>query len=245
MQVTDKVSKAIVDALASHFVTARNEERKWTIPRLAAHTRSAASQRCRAEIMYVLHRCGLSLPAIGRLMERDHTSVLYNVRRVKDRIKTQVGYRAEVDELMDIARGVLVKTQRKERMRERLPEEREGQTHRFEIMASRPGADLNAPLEDYTVVGYIQTGEYPGGRLGEVFVKFGKHGDFHAMLDQWAIAVSVALQHGASVDNLFGKFVSVNFPPSGHTNNKDIPTCTSIVDYVAKYCLSRYGAKTP
>ena len=135
---------------------------------------------------------------------------------------------------------------REEEMRNRaqLPDERNGFTHKFEILASRPGSDPNAPLETYTVDGYLTTGEYKGGRLGEVFIKMGKHGGEQAVYDAWALASSVALQHGASVDGLFRKWVGSSFEPSGPTTNKDVPRCTSVLDLCSRIILARYGKKT-
>jgi ribonucleoside-diphosphate reductase alpha chain len=121
------------------------------------------------------------------------------------------------------------------REREKLPDDREGVTHHFVIMSAHPDGGT------YDVDGYITTGQYPDGRLGELFVKVGKSDGSHAMLDQWAISVSYALQYGAPLDGFLGKFVGARFEPSGATKNKEIPRCTSPVDYVARYLLLRYG----
>ena len=116
-------------------------------------------------------------------------------------------------------------------VKERLPDEREGVTHHF-CITDRDGRQTD---------GYIQVGLYEDGRPGELFVKVGKSGGEGAVWDQFAIAFSIALQYGAPLENLCAKFVNTNFEPSGHTSNKDIPRCTSVTDYLAKYLLKRFG----
>jgi hypothetical protein len=127
---------------------------------------------------------------------------------------------------------------RRRAMRERLPDERAGLTHHFSIITK--SKDGNGTQE---VDGYIQTGTYKNGKLGEVFLKVSLPGDEFVMLDQWSIAISVALQFGAPVDDLFRKFVGQRFWPDGATTNEEIKRCTSPVDYVARWILSKYGAK--
>lgn len=119
-------------------------------------------------------------------------------------------------------------------MREKLETDRAGIVHHFTIIAKMTDGNVGE------LKGYLQTGTYPDGRLGEVFVKLGKEGEFHALIDQWAIAVSVALQYGAPVGDFLRKFVGARFDPYGATNNKEIPRCTSVVDYAARWLLSKY-----
>ncbi len=121
-------------------------------------------------------------------------------------------------------------------MRERLGDVRQGITHHFTITAL-----VNGELQE--IGGYIQTGEYPDGRLGEIFVKVGRVGDVYAMLDQFAVAFSVALQYGAPVESLCEKFMNTRFEPSGPTGNPDIPRCSSLVDYTARWLMQKYGKK--
>lgn len=121
--------------------------------------------------------------------------------------------------------------QRRRGMRERMPELREGLTCKFEIYTR----------DDITVDGYVTTGCYPDGRLGEVFVKVGKVGDESALLDQWAIAVSTALQYGAPFEDFVFKFLGTRFEPSGSTTTPEVKRCTSPIDFVARWLLSRYA----
>jgi len=117
--------------------------------------------------------------------------------------------------------------------RQRLPDDREGVTHHFAIATGQP-----APNDWLDC--YLSVGLYPDGRVGEIFVKIGKSGDLLAALDQWAVAMSVALQLGAGPE-LFRKFVGQRFEPSGITRGTEkIRQCSSVVDYVARWVLMRF-----
>jgi ribonucleoside-diphosphate reductase alpha chain len=123
--------------------------------------------------------------------------------------------------------------------REKLPAERTGMNHHFVIYHM-----TDKGLEELD--GYIRTGEYPDGRLGEIFVTIGKPGSTHAMYDQWALGTSMALQYGVPVKELFNKHKDQRFEPAGGTNDPIISRCTSVVDYIAKWIISKYGNhKTP
>jgi ribonucleoside-diphosphate reductase alpha chain len=119
----------------------------------------------------------------------------------------------------------------------RLPETRAGVTHHFTIYIKDESSGVRE------LDGYIQTGEYEDGRLGEIFVRVGKPGSTEAWLDQWALGASLALQHGVPLEVYFAKFQGQRFEPSGATKNPDIPRCTSIIDYVARYVLRRYSTQ--
>lgn len=122
-------------------------------------------------------------------------------------------------------------------MRERMPDDRSGPTHHFRITAK----DKDKGTRE--VRGYITANTYPDGRLGEIFVKYGSSGTQNPLLDQWAIAASFALQCGASVDDFFRKFVGTRFEPAGPTCSSDVPRCTSVLDYVARWVLLHYGSE--
>lgn len=139
--------------------------------------------------------------------------------------------------------------------RMRLPDFRPGKTLHFTIFATVPGGQppgkgrkakkrvSAVPDRVVEVDGYVTTGLYPDGRLGEVFLRLGKPGGAFAVFDQWAIAFSMALQHGAGVDALCGKFVGSRFEPSGPTSVPGIPRCTSVLDLACRWLLARYGAE--
>lgn len=115
--------------------------------------------------------------------------------------------------------------------KERLPDERKGVTHHFSV-TDRDGK---------TVDGYITVGMFEDGRPGELFIKVGKSGGEGAVWDWGAKMFSAALQYGAPLENLCAKMINTKYDPYGNTNNPEIPRCSSIEDYVARYCLDRFG----
>jgi len=124
-------------------------------------------------------------------------------------------------------------------MRERLQDTREGVTQKFKIVARAEDGSGT-----YEIKGYVQSGLYEDGRLGEVFVKMDKPGGSNAVYDAWAMASSIALQHGAPVDELLQKFVGTRFEPSGAVVDVEgILRCTSPLDLVARWILQKYGKK--
>lgn len=123
-------------------------------------------------------------------------------------------------------------------MRKRLEETRIGVTQKFTVIAKDDDGEI------YEVEGYVQSGLYPDGKLGELFVKIGKAGSSETLLDQWAVAVSTALQYGAPVDAFLKKFDNTRFEPSGGVKGvAGITRCTSLVDLIARWALSKYGQK--
>lgn len=120
-------------------------------------------------------------------------------------------------------------------MRNKLPTDREGRTLHFIIM-SRDETTGTVKETD----GYVQANAYTDGRLGEIFIRVGKSGSSSAVLDEYAKVFSIALQHGVPMDVLCEKGVNTNFEPSGRTNVKDIPACTSPIDLVCKWLLKTF-----
>lgn len=142
---------------------------------------------------------------------------------------------------------------RRQVMKERLSNDRSGVTHHFSITTKcercaeydRPRANCRLCRGEgiYDVKGYITVNIYPDGRLGEIFLNVGKTSSSEAWIDQWARAASFALQYGVPVDEFFGKFVATRFEPAGQTKNNDIKRCTSVLDYVARWVLLKFGAE--
>lgn len=112
-------------------------------------------------------------------------------------------------------------------MRERLDNDRGGRVHKFKVAGYK---------------GYLRTGEYPDGRLGEIFIEISKEGStVSGLLGAFATSISIALQYGVPIEVLASKFIGMRFEPHGLTGNREIPEATSIIDYIFRYLLSRYG----
>jgi ribonucleoside-diphosphate reductase alpha chain len=89
---------------------------------------------------------------------------------------------------------------------------------------------------------YLHTGEYEDGRLGEIFIDMHKEGAaFRAMMNNFAIAVSIGLQYGVPLEEFVEAFTFTRFDPSGMVEgNEAIKMATSILDYVFRELAISY-----
>jgi ribonucleoside-diphosphate reductase alpha chain len=84
--------------------------------------------------------------------------------------------------------------------------------------------------------GYIHTGFYEDGKVGEIFICMAKEGStISGLMDTIATLTSIALQYGVPMEALVNKFSHVRFEPSGFTSNPDIPMAKSLTDYIFRY----------
>jgi len=92
---------------------------------------------------------------------------------------------------------------------------------------------------------YLRTGEYEDGRLGEIFIDMHKEGAaFRAMMNNFAIAVSLALQYGVPLDEFVEAFTFTRFEPAGMVQGNDsIKNATSILDYIFRELAVSYAAR--
>jgi ribonucleoside-diphosphate reductase alpha chain len=113
--------------------------------------------------------------------------------------------------------------------RYKLPDERASFTHKFSIGGHE---------------GYITVGLYEDGCPGEIFVRMAKEGSVIAgLMDSFATAISLALQHGVPLQVLIEKFKGTRFEPSGFTGNQEIPIATSIMDYLFRWLNLRFPSE--
>ena len=111
-------------------------------------------------------------------------------------------------------------------IRHRLPEERRSLTHKFSLAGHE---------------GYITVGLYPSGEPGEIFIRMAKEGStVSGLMDSFATAVSLALQHGVPLKVLVEKFAHTRFEPSGWTGNEQIGYAKSIMDYIFRWLQLRF-----
>lgn len=105
--------------------------------------------------------------------------------------------------------------------RKRLPDRREAETMKLNI----GGTEL-----------YITAGFFPDGELGELFVRVAKQGStLNGIIDAWATAVSIGLQHGVPPAVFIEKFSDQEFEPKGFTTHPSISRARSITDLVAQW----------
>ena len=111
-------------------------------------------------------------------------------------------------------------------VRHKLKEERMSITHKFNIGGHE---------------GYIIVGLYPNGEPGEIFIKMAKEGStVSGLMDSFALAVSISLQHGVPLKLFCEKFAHTRFEPSGWSSNPDIGFAKSIMDYIFRWLQMRF-----
>lgn len=140
----------------------------------------------------------------------------------------------------ELAFNAEVRRRRKQTMRQKLAIERAGLTHHFVVFArANPQSPDDSNVRE--VDGYVIANLDMAGNLREIFVRVGKMGDFAALLDEWAIGVSICLQRGEPVKDLFERFAYKQYEPAGLTKNPALPRCSSLTDYIARWVLLNYA----
>ena len=93
---------------------------------------------------------------------------------------------------------------------------------------------------------YLRTGEYEDGTLGEIFIDMHKEGAaFRAMMNCFAIAVSMGLQYGVPLEEFVDTFTFTRFEPHGMVEgHPNIKMATSIVDYIFRVLAIEYLGRT-
>lgn len=113
------------------------------------------------------------------------------------------------------------------RDREKMPDRRKGYTQKAVVGGHKV---------------YLRTGEYDDGRLGEIFIDMHKEGAaFRAMMNNFAIAISLGLQYGVPLEEYVEAFTFTRFEPAGFVQgNERIKSATSILDYVFRELAVSY-----
>ncbi len=103
---------------------------------------------------------------------------------------------------------------------------------RFSMPDRRKGYIQKASIGNHKV--YLHTGEYEDGKIGEIFIDTSKEGELvKALMNNFAIAVSLGLQYGVPLDEFVNAYVDTKFEPSGKVYGNDrILSATSILDYI-------------
>lgn len=110
--------------------------------------------------------------------------------------------------------------------RKQLPAKRKGYTYKAKVGGQ--------PL-------FVRTGEYGDGTLGEIFIDMAKEGaTMRSLLNSFAIAISVGLQHGVPLEEFVDKFIFTRFEPSGVVEHPNIKNATSVLDYIFRLLAYEY-----
>lgn len=117
--------------------------------------------------------------------------------------------------------------ERVSREREKLPNRRQGYTQKATVGGHKV---------------YLRTGEFGDGRIGEIFIDMHKEGAaFRAMMNNFAIAISLGLQYGVPLEEYVEAFTFTKFEPAGMVQGNDaIKNATSILDYVFRELAVSY-----
>ena len=111
---------------------------------------------------------------------------------------------------------------------------------RFSMPDRRKGYIQKATIGDHKV--YLHTGEYEDGKIGEIFIDTSKEGELvKALMNNFAIAISLGLQYGVPLDEFISAFVGTKFEPSGKVYGNDrILSASSILDYIFRELAISY-----
>ncbi len=111
---------------------------------------------------------------------------------------------------------------------------------RFNMPDRRKGYIQKATIGNHKV--YLHTGEYEDGKIGEIFIDTSKEGELvKALMNNFAIAVSLGLQYGVPLDEFVNAYLETKFEPSGKVEGNDrILSATSILDYIFRELAISY-----
>lgn len=103
-------------------------------------------------------------------------------------------------------------------MRQEMPIRRRSTTYKFQVSDCK---------------GFFTVGEYEDGRLGEMFINVSKQGStLGGMMDAFAVSISHGLQWGVPLKDYVRTYINTKFAPSGITNDVELQTASSLVDYI-------------
>ena len=116
----------------------------------------------------------------------------------------------------------------------------DGVGRRFSMPDRRKGYIQKVTIGAHKV--YLHTGEYEDGKIGEIFIDTSKEGELvKALMNNFAIAISLGLQYGVPLDEFINAYVNTKFEPSGKVHGNDrILSASSILDYIFRELAISY-----
>ncbi len=135
--------------------------------------------------------------------------------------------RAEPQPEPIISERIVERIVERDRVRRKLPDRRKGYIQKAAVGGHKV---------------YLHTGEYEDGEVGEIFIDMHKEGAaFRSLMNNFAIAISIGLQHGVPLEEFVDAFVYTRFEPAGAvTGNDSIRSATSILDYIFRELAVSY-----
>ncbi len=136
------------------------------------------------------------------------------------------------------ARAIAAAEAMTERVIERIIEKRVREQEK--LPTRRKGYTQKAKVGGHTI--FLRTGEYEDGRLGEIFIDMNKEGaTLRALLNNFAIAISLGLQYGVPLEEYVDAFTFTRFEPAGIVNGNDsVKMASSLLDYVFRELAISY-----
>ncbi len=112
--------------------------------------------------------------------------------------------------------------------------------NRSKMPYRRKGYIQKVTIGDHKI--YLHTGEYNDGKVGEIFIDMNKEGELvKALMNNFAIAISLGLQYGVPLDEFVDAFIETKFEPSGEIKGNDrILAASSILDYIFRELAISY-----
>jgi len=111
------------------------------------------------------------------------------------------------------------------------------------LPSKRSGFTVSAKIGNTKM--WLRTGEYPDGKLAEIFINLYKEGTIvKSMMNMFAISISMALQYGVPLDKLVNKYTFTRFEPAGMTDHPNVKICTSVIDFVFRILGMEYLGRT-
>ena len=112
--------------------------------------------------------------------------------------------------------------------------------NRAKMPDRRKGYIQKVSIGDHKI--YLHTGEYDDGKVGEIFIDMNKEGVLvKALMNNFAIAISLGLQYGVPLDEFVDAFIETKFKPSGEIKGNDrILNASSILDYIFRELAISY-----
>ncbi len=113
-------------------------------------------------------------------------------------------------------------------------------SNRSKMPDRRKGYIQKISIGDHKI--YLHTGEYDDGKVGEIFIDMNKEGELvKALMNNFAIAISLGLQYGVPLDEFVDAFIETKFEPSGEIKGNDrILSASSILDYIFRELAISY-----
>ena len=162
-----------------------------------------------------------------------------NFEEIKDQNKNISGISSAINEKV-LKKEKLNSSQEVENKNLNIKNYNKKNDDRYKMPDRRKGYIQKVTIGDHKI--YLHTGEYDDGRVGEIFIDMNKEGELvKALMNNFAIAISLGLQYGVPLDEFVDAFIETKFEPSGEIKGNDrILNASSILDYIFRELAISY-----